>query len=205
LGIQIPALVLQRFWTMLAHYHGQIWSSNEIASSLGIAHTTARRYVDLLTGAFMVRQLPPWFENVGKRVVKSPKVYIRDSGLLHGLLNISSRPDLDGNPKKGASWEGFSIEQVLQRTGERDAYFWATHAGAELDLLLIRHGKKWGIELKLSDAPTMTKSMHIVRDDLKLEKLYVLYQGQDSYSLDKNVECIGLSRFLTNFPKNLIS
>src|SRR3989338_1808927 len=154
LGIRIPAMTLRRFWTMIANYHGQVWNGSEIGASLGIAHTTSRQYLDILTGAFMTRQIAPWFENVGKRVVKSPKVYLRDLGLLHSLLQIKDFKDLEGHPKLGASWEGFVIEQILAKTGQRDVYFWATHAGAELDLLIIRKGKRWGIEIKHSDAPS---------------------------------------------------
>lgn len=194
LGHRIPAATMRRFWTMAAHYHGQIWNSSEIGKSLGIAHTTARDYLDLLTGALVVRQLLPWFENVGKRVVKSQKVYIRDSGLLHSLLRISSQKVLEEHPKYGASWEGFALDQVLGLAGERDAYFWATHSGAELDLLLIRKGKPWGFEFKCLDAPTLTKSMKIAMKDLKLAKLWVVYPGDKSYPLDEKIECISLDK-----------
>lgn len=192
LGIRIPAMTLRRFWTMIAHYHGQVWNGSEIGASLGIAHTTSRQYLDILTGAFMTRQIAPWFENVGKRVVKSPKVYLRDLGLLHSLLQIKDFKDLEGHPKLGASWEGFVIEQILAKTGQRDVYFWATHAGAELDLLIIRKGKRWGIEIKHSDAPSLTKSMKTVMEDLKLHRLWVVYPGNTRYSLGKNIECVGL-------------
>jgi predicted AAA+ superfamily ATPase len=192
LGIQIPAATIRRFWIMVAHQHGQIWNASEIGASLGVVHTTARRYLDLLTGAFMVRQLPPWFENVGKRLVKSPKVYIRDSGLFHSLLGLSTREQLESHPKLGAAWEGFALEQVLSQVGERDAYFWATHGGAELDLLLMRRGKRWGIEFKCQDAPTMTKSMHIALADLNLHRLWVVYPGDADYPAHDRVECIAL-------------
>jgi len=195
LGVTIPAATLRRFWTMLAHYHGQVWSGSEIGKSLGVAHNTAKRYLDLLTGAFVVRQLQPWFENVGKRVVKSPKTFIRDSGLLHSLLSLSSQEDLEAHPKLGASWEGFAIEQILDLCGERDAYFWSIHGGAELDLLLMRRGKRWGFEMKCSDAPTATKSMHVAMKDLKLSKLWVVHPGDANYPLDRDIECIGLRRF----------
>ena len=192
LGVQIPAATLRRFWTMVAHQHGQIWNGSEIGASLGVAHTTARRYLDLLTGAFMVRQLPAWFENVGKRLVKSPKVYIRDSGLFHSLLGLSTRELLESHPKLGASWEGFALEQVLSLMGERDSYFWGTHGGAELDLLLMRRGKRWGIEFKYQDAPTMTKSMHVALANLKLDRLWVIFPGATDYPVHERVECVGL-------------
>lgn len=192
LGIQVPAVALRRFWTMIAHYHAQIWNGSEIAASLGVAHTTTRRYLDLLSGAFIVRQLPPWFENVGKRVVKTPKIYIRDSGLLHSLLNLPDKRSLESHPKYGASWEGFALEQILTLTGERNAYFWKTHAGAELDLLLFHKGKRLGFEFKCSDAPGMTKSMHMAIQDLKLHRLWVIYPGKTAYSIHKKVQCIGL-------------
>lgn len=196
LGFRIPAMTLRRFWTMTAHYHGQIWNGSEIGSSLGVAHTTVRHYLDLLTGAFMIRQLPPWFENVGKRVVKSPKIYIRDSGLLHSLLQISDGAALQGHPKLGASWEGFVIEQIIQQLGERDLYFWAVHSGADLDLLAIRKGKKWGFEIKYSDAPVMTKSMKTATQDLGLKHLWVVYPGKQTYQLDSKTTCISLPGLL---------
>jgi len=192
LGSQIPAATLRRFWTMLAHHHGQIWNGAEIGASLGVAPPTARRYLDLLVGAFVVRQLPPWFENAGKRVVKSPKVYVRDSGLLHALLNLPGRATLESHPKLGASWEGFALEQVLNWAGERNAYFWATHGGAELDLLVMRNGKRWGFEFKCQDAPKMTRSMHIALEDLKLERLWVIHPGPARYPLHERAECLGL-------------
>ena len=192
LGVQIPAEVLRRFWTMVAHYHGQIWNGSEIGGSLGVTHHTTRKYLDLLSGAYVVRQLQPWFINVGKRVVKSPKVYVRDSGILHSLLGIADLPALQAHPKAGASWEGFAMEQILSWAGERNAYFWATHRGAELDLLVQSQGKNWGFEFKYQDAPTMTKSMHIALNDLKLERLWVVYPGEKGYPLHEKVECLGL-------------
>jgi predicted AAA+ superfamily ATPase len=202
LGVQIPAEVLRRFWTMVAHYHGQIWNGSEIGGSLGVTHHTTRKYLDLLSGAYVVRQLQPWFVNVGKRVVKSPKVYIRDSGILHSLLGIADLSALQAHPKVGASWEGFAIEQILQWAGERNAFFWATHRGAELDLLVQAKGKNWGFEFKYQDAPTMTKSMHIALTDLKLEWLWVVYPGEKGYPLHEKVECIGL-RDLVNVREKI--
>lgn len=193
MGVQIQAEVLRRFWTMVAHYHGQIWNGSQIGASLGVTHHTTRRYLDVLSGAFVARQLQPWFENLGKRVVKSPKVYVRDSGLLHSLLNIPDQSALQSHPKLGASWEGFVIEQILAWAGERNAYFWATQSGAELDLMVIANGKRWGFEVKYQDAPTITKSMRIAMQDLKLEKLWVVYPGRTSYPMDEKIECISLA------------
>lgn len=193
LGIQVPSVTLHRFWSMLAHYHGGIWNGSEIGASLGVAHHAARRYLDTMSGAFMVRQLQPWFENLGKRVVKSPKVYVRDSGLLHALLGIPDLAALQGHPKLGASWEGFVIEQILSWAGERNAYFWATHSRAELDLMVLAKGKRWGFEIKYQDAPTITKSMRIAMQDLKLEKLWVVYPGKAGYLMDENIECVSLA------------
>jgi hypothetical protein len=194
LGITIPAQTLRNFWTMLAHYHGQLWNGAEIGRSLGVAHTTARRYLDVLCGAFMTRQLPPWFENVGKRVVKAPKIYLRDTGVLHALLRLPDDGALAGHPKLGASWEGFALEQVWRLTGERDAYFWATHGGAELDLMLIRRGRRYGLEFKYGDAPSMTKSMHTALRDLKLERLFVVHPGEKSYEMGDRTEAVPIAQ-----------
>lgn len=192
LGVQVPAAMLRRFWTMLAHYHGQTWNSSAIASSLGLSQPTTRRYLDLLTDAFVVRQLPPWFENAGKRVVKSPKVYVRDSGLLHTLLGIDDEPSLESHPKLGASWEGFVLEQVLAWPLERQAWFWATHAGAEIDLVVVRGARRWGFEFKYADAPRMTRSIHVALADLKLDRVFVVSPGERSYPLHDRVECVCL-------------
>jgi len=192
LGIRIPALTLRRFWTMVAHYHGQVWNGSEIGASLGVAHTTARQYLDILTGALMLRQLAPWFENVGKRLVRSPKVYVRDSGLFHSLLQIPDLKSLESHPKLGASWEGFALELVLGLAGDRSSYFWATHAGAEIDLVLLRRGKGWGFEFKYGDAPRLTKSLRLALEDLKLERAWIVYPGRESYSVHERVEVIPL-------------
>lgn len=193
LGFRFPAMTLRRFWTMVAHYHGQTWNGSEIGASLGVSHHATRRYLDALIGSFLLRQLPPWAVNVGKRVIKSPKVYLRDSGILHTLLGIGEGIALDGHPKLGASWEGFIIEQILNWAGDRDAYFWATQSRAELDLLLIRKGRPWGFEIKYQDAPTLTRSMSIALSDLDLERLWVVYPGRRRYSLHDRVECIGFA------------
>ncbi len=192
LQISIPAVALRRFWNMLAHYHGQIWNAAELARALAVNESTVRRYLDLMTGVFMVRQLPPWFENLGKRQVKAPKVYLRDSGLLHALLGVGSQRDLELHPKVGASWEGYALEEVLKALRPDDAYFWATYQGAELDLLLFKGGRRIGVECKRADAPALTVSMRIALSDLKLDELRVVYPGENRYSLAKGVEVIPL-------------
>lgn len=196
LGVQVPASALRRFWHMLAHHHGQIWNAAEFARSLGFGEATARRYLDLLSGVFMVRQLPPWFENLGKRQVKSPKIYVRDSGLLHTLLGIKSRRDLEMHPKLGASWEGYAIEEVLKSLQPDEAYFWATHQGAELDLLLFKNGRRIGVECKRTDSPTLTPSMRIAITDLRLDRLQVVYPGTRSYPLAAGVDVVPLGDFV---------
>jgi len=187
LGISIPAETLRRFWTMIAHYHGQVWNGAQLARSLGTSENTARRYLDILAGAYMTRVLPPWFENLRKRQVKAPKIYLRDSGLLHALLQLTTAPDLQSHPKLGASWEGFALEQVIGALGSRDAYFWATHGGAELDLLVRIADKHYGFEFKYADAPGASRSMHVAIEDLRLEHLWVVYPGQQGYSLDDKI------------------
>jgi predicted AAA+ superfamily ATPase len=194
LGITIAATALRRFWTMLTHYHGQIWKGSELARSLDASEPTMRKYLDLLSSTFMVRQLAPWHENLGKRQVKAPKVYLRDSGLLHCLMRQSAFADLEAHPKLGASWEGFALEQVLSLTGDRDAYFWATHGGAELDLLVNWGGKRYGFEFKYGDAPSMTKSMHTALNDLKLERLFVVHPGKDSYVMNDRTEAVAITQ-----------
>lgn len=196
LGISIAAETLRRFWTMVAHYHGQVWNAAEFARSIGTAENTARRYLDILAGAYMVRILPPWFENLKKRQVKAPKTYIRDSGLLHSLLGIPTLADLQGHPKVGASWEGFSLEHVLRVFRSRDAYFWATHAGAKLDLMLTIAGKRHGFEFKYADAPGKSRSMGIAIRDLGLEHLWVIYPGNQSYPLDDKISVMPLENLL---------
>jgi hypothetical protein len=196
LGVQIPALALRRFWNMVAHYHGQIWNAAELARALAVNESTVRRYLDLMTGVFMLRQLPPWFENLGKRQVRSPKVYVRDSGLLHSLLGITNRLALENHPKVGASWEGYAVEEALKSFRPDEAYYWATYNGAELDLLLFKNGRRIGVECKRADAPTLTPSMRTALTDLKLDHLYVLYPGDRAYSLGKKVEVVPLAKFV---------
>jgi len=192
-GITVPAETLRRFWTMVAHYHGQVWNAAQFARSLSTSENTARRYLDILAGAYMIRILPPWFENIRKRQIKSPKIYIRDSGIFHSLLQLHTLEDLQGHPKLGASWEGFALEQVLTALETRDTYFWATHAGAELDLLVMVSGKRYGFEFKYADAPGRSRSMHAAIQDLRLEKLWVLYPGQQEYALDDRISVIPLN------------
>jgi len=196
LGVTIPAVALRRFWTMIAHYHGQIWNAAELARALSVNESTVRRYLDLMTGVFMVRQLPPWFENLGKRQVKAPKVYVRDSGLLHALLGIGTRRDLEHHPKVGASWEGYALEEVIKALRPDEAYYWATYSGAELDLLLFRKGRRIGVECKRVDAPTLTPSMRIALADLKLDELYVVYPGERRYALAERVNVVPLAEFI---------
>ncbi|MFA5042802.1 MAG: ATP-binding protein [Kiritimatiellia bacterium] len=193
LGIHVPPETIRRFWTMLAHYHGQTWNGEELSRSMGVSGKTGRHYLDILAGTYLVRVLPPWFENMGKRQVKSPKVYLRDSGLLHAFLNIGSMAALQAHPKYGASWEGFALEQVLDRACAFSAYFWSTRQGAELDLLLERDGRRVGVEFKCSDAPTLTKSMHVALQDLKLDRLLVVYPGTESYPIHPKAAAMPLA------------
>jgi hypothetical protein len=196
LGVTIPAVTLRRFWSMVAHYHGQTWNAAELARALAVNQSTVRRYLDLMAGVFMVRQLLPWFENLGKRQVKAPKVYVRDSGLLHALLGIGSRHDLELHPKVGASWEGYAIEETIKALRPDETYYWATHQGAELDLLLFKRGRRIGVECKRMDAPALTPSMRIALADLKLDQLLVVYPGTARYALTKRVEVVPLPQLV---------
>jgi uncharacterized protein len=193
LGIHIPAPALMRFWTMVAHSNAGIWGSADPARSLGIGEATVRRYLDLFTSLLVVRQLQPWHENLSKRQVKAPKVYVRDSGLLHSLLGIRSEKELLAHPKSGSSWEGYAVEEALNAWEPDQAYFWATHQGAELDLLLFKGGRRIGVEIKRADAPTLTPSMRIALSNLKLEQLIVLYPGSRKYELDAHVRVLPIS------------
>ncbi len=192
LGVRIPPPALRRLWSMIAHCHGQVWNASEIARSLGEAHTTVKRHLDALAGALMVRQLQPWFENLGKRQVKAPKVYVRDAGLLHALLDVSTPGALHAHPKVGASWEGFVLEELIGLAGERNAWYWRTQAGAELDLLLMLGGRRIGVEVKYADAPSMSRSMHVSIESVKLDRLYVVYPGSEPYALRTGVEVLPL-------------
>jgi len=196
LGIAVAPPAMSRFWTMLAHYHGNIWNAADPARSLGVGESTVRRYLDALSGVLMVRQLKPWHENLGKRQVKAPKVYVRDSGLLHALLGIRTTRDLLSHPKMGASWEGYAIEEILKAVRPDDAYFWATYQGAELDLLLFLKGRRIGIEIKRTDAPTMTPSMRSALHDLKLDRLFVAYPGLRTYAMGDKTIAMPLSQLL---------
>ena len=190
LGVTIPAESLRRFWTMIAHYHGQVWNAAEFARAMGTSELTARRYLDILNGAYMLRVLTPWHENLKKRQVKSPKIYVRDSGLFHALLELHSFDALSGHPKLGSSFEGFAIEQLLSGLDTRSASFWATHGGAELDLLVTIAGKRYGFECTYGDAPGTTRAMRVAIEDLQLARLWILYPGHEAYELDKTISVI---------------
>lgn len=194
LETKIQPMQLWRFWQMAAHYHGQIWHHSEIGRSLGINDKTIKHYLDILTDTFMVRQLLPWYENVGKRLVKAPKFYIRDSGIFHMLLNLKNINAIQTHPKLGASWEGFALEQIIELSGQgKNVFFWSTHSGAEIDLLINHQGKRWGFEFKYADAPSSTKSMHSAIDSLSLEKLFVIYPGKEPYFISEKIEAVPLS------------
>lgn len=196
LGIDIPANTLHRFWRMLAHWHGQTWNGAELGRAFGVAHTTVRRYLDILTGAMVVSQLQPWHENLGKRQVKAPKVYLSDSGLLHSLLGIASQEDLEGHPKVGASWEGFALREIIRRTDAQpeERFFWATHGGAELDLLLVRGGERLGFEIKRTTAPRVTPSMRSAMSSLGLDRLTVVHAGEHAFPLGERITAVPLDR-----------
>ena len=198
LGLTIRSTTLRRFWNMLAHYHGQIWNASEFGRSFGVADTTVRNYLDLLTSALVVRQLLPWHENISKRQVKSPKVYVADSGLLHTLLNLRTRRDLESHPKVGASWEGFAINAVIRQLRARpeECFFWATHAGAELDLLVVRGRKRLGFEIKRTTSPKFTPSMRIALSDLRLDRLDVIHAGEETFAMREKVRAVALGRLL---------
>lgn len=192
LGIHIPSSALRRFWTMLAHYHGQIWNASTFAESMGTSPKTARRYLDLLTDVFVIRQLQPWYENIKKRQVKAPKIFVRDSGLLHYLLGIADLKGLQAHPKLGASWEGFVIEQITSLVQLADFYFWGTHAGAEIDLLIMKAGQRIGVEAKYTDAPKITKSIRIAIEDLGLHRVFIVYPGPKSFPLEDRIYALSI-------------
>lgn len=197
MGLRLPAGTLRRFWMMLAHYHGQIWNASEFARSFGVAHTTVQRYLDLLSGTFMIRQLPAWHENIGKRQVKAPKVYFRDSGLLHALLDVDHR-GIETHPKVGASWEGFALDAVIQRLGvpAEECYFWAAHAGAELDLLVVHGDVRLGFEFKRTVSPAPTRAMHVALEDLGLSRIDVIHAGSQSFPMHRKIRAVALGRVL---------
>jgi predicted AAA+ superfamily ATPase len=198
LGIRTPAETLRRFWSMVAHYHAQTWNGAEIARAFGVGETSVRRYLDLLTDALVLRQLPPWHANVSKRQVRSPKVFVEDSGLLHALLGIENENDLAGHPKVGASWEGFLVKEIVERLNARteECFFWATHSGAELDLLIVSGQRRLGFEVKRTSAPRLTRSMAAVREDLDLERLDVIHAGDRTFPLAQNVRAVAASQLL---------
>lgn len=197
LGFGMSPALMQRFWTMVSHYHAQLWNASEVAASLGIAPSTARLYLDALTQTFMIRQLQPWHENIGKRQVKAPKLYFRDSGIFHRLQGIASWNDLQTHPKLGASWEGFALEEILRTAEPDEAYFWAVHSGSELDLMMIRGGRRTGVEFKRSDAPKLTRSMSIALENLKLDELVVIYPGARTYEIADRVKALPLAQIAT--------
>lgn len=197
LGVRIPVSTMRRAWTMLAHYHGQVWNGAELARALGVAETTARRYLDALTDALIVRQLQPWFANISKRQRRSPKVYVRDTGLLHRLLGIDHRLALDSHPKVGASWEGFVVEQLAAIVEPNPVYYWRTQHGAELDLYVELSGRRIGFEIKRSSTPRPTPSMRSVVADLDLDHLVVVYPGEHSFALADSVTAIPARTVLT--------
>lgn len=198
LGFRISASTLNRFWSMLAHYHGQVWKASELARSFGVTDKTVRHYLDVLTAALVVRQLPPWHANVRKRQVKSPKVHIRDPGLLHALLDIRDRRDLERHPKVGASWEGFLLQQVIEllEAAPEECFFWATHSGSELDLLWVRGRRRWGFEFKRTSSPKLTRSLHTARETLDLQQVFVIHAGEQTYPLHPSVTAISAARLL---------
>jgi predicted AAA+ superfamily ATPase len=197
-GVNIAAPAMLRFWRMLAHFHGQIWNAADPARSLAVSEPTVRRYLDVLTQTFMVRQLQPWFQNLGKRQVKAPKIYFRDTGLLHALMGLPTMDALLHHPRSGASWEGFALEQVLRLAAPDEAYFWATHNGAELDLLLMKDGQRVGVEFKRADAPGVTVAMKIAMHDLQLDRLYVVYPGELRYPLAERMEAVPLAALVSS-------
>ncbi len=194
LGFQIPSAQMRRFWLMLVHYHGQIFNASEIGKSMGISHTSARKYLEVLIGTFMLRQLSPWHENLGKRQVKSPKIYFRDSGILHALLGIQKESDLFSYPKLGSFWEGFALEEVIRsfKASSEECYFWAIQGSAELDLFIVKNGKRYGFECKYTEKLSVTSSMKVALKDLKLDHLYVIFPGNQTFPLTEHITAQGL-------------
>jgi predicted AAA+ superfamily ATPase len=193
--------MLRRFWTMLSHYHGQIFNASALGRSLATADTTVKRYLDILSGTFLIRQLQPWFYNTKKRLVKRPKIYFRDSGILHSLISVSNENELLSHPQLGASWEGFALEQIIIHLNlrEEEAFFWATHTGAELDLVFQQKGRLWGVEVKYKEAPTVSRSMRSALTELDLTHLWVIYPGNDIYPLEQNITAVGLNNIKRTF------
>ena len=202
LGVRIPVPTLSRFWAMLAHYHAQIWNGSEFARSFGVSDKTVRHYLDMLASAFVVQVLPPWHANLGKRQVKSPKVYIRDSGLLHTLLDIRDRRDLERHPKVGASWEGYALHQITRRLGAlpQECHFWSVHSGAEIDLLWVRGRKRWGFEFKRTSSPALSRSLMSAVETLDLQRAFVVHAGEATFPLHKKVTALAVGRLLEDLP-----
>ena len=194
LGINIPPVAMRRFWTMLAHYHGQTWNASELARSMGLSDKTVRSYLDILTGTYMIRQLQPWYENVSKRQVKAPKIYFRDPGLLHSLLSLTDMHTLLGHPRVGASWEGFALEQFINFVKPTETFFWSTHSGAEIDLFFQYQGRRYGVEFKFIEAPKITKSMRVALQDLRLDHMWIIYPGKHTYLADDKISVCPLSK-----------
>ncbi len=205
LGIFVPTETLRRFWVMLSHYHGQLLNFSELGRSFGVSDHTVRRYLEILSGIYVIRLLPPWYANVGKRLVKAPKLYVRDSGLLHSLHAIGTPRQLESHPKLGASWEGFAMEQAIRLMGVSSPYFWRTHTGAELDLVWQARGVLWGMEFKYQDAPAMTRSTHAVLRDLPIQHLWIVYPGPEGYRLEDRVTVLpvtGIPDMASDFHTN---
>lgn len=202
-GFDISSHVIRRFWMMLTHYHGQLFNASEIGRSIEVTNKTASRYLDILAGTFMMRRLNPWYENISKRQIKSPKIYFRDSGILHTLLGVKSEKELYTHPKLGISWEGFAVEEVIRalEAEDEDCYFWATQSGAELDLLVTKDGRKQGFEFKFTDTPKITKSMNIAMQDLKIEKLTVIIPHPANFMISENIEVCGIKEFVSKHCK----
>lgn len=197
LGFSMTSAAMRRFWTMLAHYHGQLWNSSELGRAMGLSDKTTRSYLDILTGTFLIRQLQPWHENVGKRQVKAPKIYFRDSGILHRLLGLPDTHSLLGHPGVGASWEGFALEQALRIVKPPQAFFWSTYSGAELDLFFLHRGRRYGMEFKFNEAPAVTKSMQSARETLNLQRLWIVYPGQEAYEAHEKISVLPLRNLST--------
>lgn len=207
LGVHVSSLTMRRFWTMLAHAHGQTWNSSEFARAFGVADTTVRGYLDRLSAALVARQLPPWHENISKRQVKAPKVYVADSGILHALLNLRTRGDVEHHPKVGASWEGFVLDEIIRHLhAERlECFYWATHGGAELDLLIVRGRRRLGFEVKRTTSPSVSPSMKIAMKDLGLTRLDLIYPGDKTFPLAKGIRAVGFSRLITDVAPLAVS
>jgi uncharacterized protein len=195
-GVRVPATTMRRFWSMLAHYHGQVWNAAALARAFGVTEKTVRRYLEILGATFMVRRLEPWFENMQKRQVRSPKVYLNDSGLLHTLLGVETRDELLSHPKVGASFEGFAIQEIVRAVGARteECFFWGVHTGAELDLLVVRGTRRLGFEVKLTDAPRTTRSMHSALQQLKLDRIDVVHAGDRTFELAPRIRAVSVAR-----------